>query len=373
MVKDLQRNWEEISKLQDENAVSLACLTEAQKHYVLAFRKVTVGMFCAARIIQTGLVSARTPESGVSSVLNMISRMAPIGGSAIFLLKCLVDKVNQAVMKRRIARIASIGSTESEVATLADSISTKIVFSVHAKPHKASHRILASMLSLAEDIASIAINVVSGDDVESFQIESTLFDHMYSANVDTAVPDDQLDVEEHQLMANRGEKDANALIAALSKQNSVGVSLNKLIILSFPTATTVSEIYDELLRRFHQKNQNGEPLEFATTNASKKKMFFHRLLTGFYRAADDVAPLLFDCEGKVNPIHVFVDAIESIETIRDGTTVTGLFYWKDMSSIRSLHIGSSGIKAHTVGWYKEVLESEVLIPEVIAQAANALD
>ncbi len=100
------------------------------------------------------------------------------------------------------------------------------------------------------------------------------------------------------------------------------------------------------MRRFHQNNPNREPLEFATTDASEKKMFFHRFLTGFYRAADDVAPLLADRQGIVNPIYVFVDPIESIETIRDGTTVTGLFYWKD---IRSLHFGSSGIIAHTVG------------------------
>ena len=379
MAIEFQNKWDEIAAsvdeiIQDSGERSLDSLTEAQRHYVLAFRKIVLGMFCAARVIQTGLVSAKTPTSKVSSVLNMVSRMTPIGGSALFLLKCMVDKVDQAVMERRINRIASLGTMESEVATLADTISSRIVFSVHAKPHKASHGILASMLSLAEDVTAVIIGAVAADDIPSFQIETTLFDHMSNAIVDTLVADDELRVEEDKLMAKRGEKDANALIAALSKQNSVDLSTGKLFILAFPTATLLSDIYDELLRRFHNDNPNGQPLHFATTNVKKRKLFYRRLLTGFYCAANDVMDLLSDRDGNINPVHVFADAIAAIEIIQDGQqSVKGLFYWKDRSSIHSMHIGLRGVGQHTVGWNKAILDSDGLIPQVIRDAANSID
>jgi hypothetical protein len=303
-------------------------LSPIQQAYVIHFRKTIVEMFCAARVINSGLVQGKAQSGGtVQTILRIAEHLTPVGGGGFYLLSCIVSKVNNAIVRQRMRRLASLGTTEVDVVKLADEISIKLVTKVEIVPNPVDHSVVRTLLEYAEDVIEMA--VAGGGAIESSAVESKLFDHISDAVSSSVVTDDRAALPtDEAAMIQRAAKDANALLAKAVKINTSTVNKNQLFLFAFPTITVIRDVYSGLLKKFWEDNAGQLDFSRVTINEAKKKKFFALLGSCFHQHANLAADAFGLTVSLPFVVEKLVSCVESFEF--DG--VRGVFYLKNSSS-----------------------------------------
>ena len=308
----------------NSTTAKFASLTPLQQAYVIHFRKTVVEMFCAARVINSGLVQGKAQSGGmVQTILKIAEHLTPIGGGGFYLLSCIVSKVNNSVVQQRMRRLASLGTTEVDVVNLADEISVKLVDKVVIVPNPVNNSVVKLLLEYAEDVIDLAIS--GGGVIEAGAVENKLFDHISNAVSSSVVTDDRRSVPaDEAFMIQRATKDANALLAKAVKINTSTVNNDQLFLFAFPTMTVIGDVYAESLKRFWEANATSLDFSRLTIKDAKKKKFFALLGSCFHQHAKLAADSFGLCVEMSFVVEKLADCIGTFE--QDGQR--GVFYFK---------------------------------------------